>query len=118
MRRKRPPGTPLPGAVSVAGKLYSQAGDRHRNSAFVLGKSVRFSHARRALTLGYEPGTVRFLLEHASGVDRHGESGDIPRFIGGQKEHRVTDVDWLDPSDGEHVHELSGDGQILLARIL
>src|SRR6476661_6426083 len=58
------------------------------------------------------------LLQHASGIDRHRQSGDVARFVGSQEEHRIADIHGLDPADWKHVHELGGDGEIVRSRRL
>src|SRR3954454_2359183 len=58
------------------------------------------------------------LLEHASRVDGEGKASNVTRFVRGQEQNGVADVDRLDPAHGEHMHELRSDREVVRAWIL
>src|SRR3954453_20523025 len=66
---------------------------------------ARTSAMPRAGSSGCSISALSSLLRGA-GVDRQGHAGDVPRLVGGQEEHRVADVPWLDPHDRQRVELL------------
>src|SRR6267142_1735570 len=70
--------------------------------------------ARRCLPGAY-PGR---LLDHGAGVGREGHAGDVAALVRGEEQHRVADVDRLDPGDRQRVHRLRGRGEVFPRRVL
>jgi alpha-ketoglutarate-dependent taurine dioxygenase len=58
------------------------------------------------------------LLQHASRVNRDGKTCDIASFVGGEEQYGVADVYRFNPADGQHVHELGSDGEVIRTGIL
>jgi hypothetical protein len=67
-------------------------------------------------TLG--PANPPGLLEAAARVDRQGHTGDVARLVGGEEEHRVADVDGLDPGDGQGMEQVADRRHVVGARVL
>lgn len=60
---------------------------------------------------------LRFLLDECAGVDRKGYTGDVPRFVGGEKTNGTADVGRVYPWDRQRFDRLRRRSEVFSRRI-